>query len=156
MAVLKMLRVDDRLVHGQISMRWCRDFDIDMMIVINDECSVNKIQQGLYEMALPESIQIRYYSIAQAIEKLPQLTCERQIFIVVDKMKDLQALIEAGIDIGYINLGNIPMQPGRRHLTSETALSEDEIKWLQEVEKQGVKVDIRRLPSDDPIHISQY
>lgn len=153
MAILKMLRVDDRLVHGQISTRWCRDFDMDMLVVINDECAMNKIQQGLYEMALPESIQIRYYSIAQAIEKVPQLTGQRQMLIVVDKLEDLRILIESGVDISYINLGHIPMKPGRHRLTPETALSDEEITWLQEVEKRGIQVDIRRLPTDEPVRV---
>ena len=152
MPVIEMVRVDNRLIHGQISTRWCMKLDINTIIVVNDAVATNKIQQGLFDMSIPETFDTRYYSIEKAISKLPQLSDEKRLLLVVESIADLRQLYKAGMEIPYINIGNLDMAPGKKHITADTALNPEEITWLQAVAKQGIKVEIRRIPSEDALY----
>ena len=112
MPTIEMARVDNRLIHGQISVRWCSKLEINTIIVVNDAVAQNKVQQGLLDMAVPDEYHTRYYTLQQAIDKLPNLSSDKKMLLIFEKIQDLRSLVAAGVKIPYINIGNLDMSPG--------------------------------------------
>ena len=152
MPIIEMARVDNRLIHGQISTRWCIKLDINTIVVVNDAVASNKIQQGLFDMSIPETFDTRYYSIEKAITKIPQLSQDKRLLIITESITDLQQLVTAGMAIPYINIGNLDMCSGKKHITADTAVSEAEVEWLKQMAAQGVRVEVRRIPLEDALY----
>ena len=149
MPTIEMARVDNRLIHGQISVRWCSKLEINTIIVINDALAQNKVQQGLLDMAVPDDYPTRYYSLQGAIDKLQNLSSDKKILLIFENIRDLQSIVAAGIKIPYINIGNLDMSPGKRHIAASTSLSQEEMDWLTSQAQSGTKVEVRRIPSED-------
>ena len=153
MPTIEMVRIDNRLIHGQVSTRWCTQLDINTIIVVNDSVAANKIQQGLFDMSIPDTFDSRYYSISKAINKIPTMSSEKKILIVVECIDDLRQLVEAGLTIPYVNIGNLDMSAGKRHISPTTCMNQTELDWITALAQSGTKVEIRRIPSEDAIKI---
>ena len=107
MPTIEMARVDNRLIHGQISVRWCSKLEINTIIVVNDAVAQNKVQQGLLDMAVPDEYHTRYYTLQQAIDRLPNLSSDKKRLLIFENIQDLRSLVAAGVKIPYINIGNL-------------------------------------------------
>lgn len=153
MPTIEMARVDNRLIHGQISVRWCSKLEINTIIVVNDAVAQNKVQQGLLDMAVPDEYHTRYYTLQQAIDRLPNLSSDKKMLLIFEKIQDLRSLVAAGVKIPYINIGNLDMSPGKRHIAASTSLSQEEMDWLNSQAQAGTKVEVRRIPSEEATYV---
>ena len=153
MPTIEMARVDNRLIHGQISVRWCSKLEINTIIVVNDAVAQNKVQQGLLDMAVPDEYHTRYYTLQQAIDRLPNLSSDKKRLLIFENIQDLRSLVAAGVKIPYINIGNLDMSPGKRHIAASTSLSQEEMDWLDSQAQAGTKVEIRRIPSEEATYV---
>lgn len=153
MPTIEMARVDNRLIHGQISVRWCSKLEINTIIVVNDAVAQNKVQQGLLDMAVPDEYHTRYYTLQQAIDRLPNLSSDKKMLLIFEKIQDLRSLVAAGVKIPYINIGNLDMSPGKRHIAASTSLSQEEMDWLDSQAQAGTKVEVRRIPSEEATYV---
>lgn len=153
MPTIEMARVDNRLIHGQISVRWCSKLEINTIIVVNDAVAQNKVQQGLLDMAVPDEYHTRYYTLQQAIDRLPNLSSDKKMLLIFENIQDLRSLVAAGVKIPYINIGNLDMSPGKRHIAASTSLSQEEMDWLDSQAQAGTKVEIRRIPSEEATYV---
>lgn len=150
MANIKMARIDDHFIHGQYAARWCEAFESNLIIVINDELATDKVRQGLLDMAVPNTINSRYYTIEKALKQLPKLSEDKHVLLILESLTDLKILIEAGIEIPHVNLGSTLVAPKTRYLTKYVSLSDNDFDILNELSRLGVTIDIRRLPDDTP------
>ena len=153
MPTIEMARVDNRLIHGQISVRWCSKLEINTIIVVNDAVAQNKVQQGLLDMAVPDEYHTRYYTLQQAIDKLPNVSSDKKMLLIFENIQDLRSLVAAGVKIPYINIGNLDMSPGKRHIAASTSLSQEEVDWLDSQAQAGTKVEVRRIPSEEATYV---
>lgn len=153
MPTIEMARVDNRLIHGQISVRWCSKLEINTIIVVNDAVAQNMIQQGLLDMAVPDEYHTRYYTLQQAIDKLPNLSSDKKMLLIFENIQDLRSVVAAGVKIPYINIGNLDMSPGKRHIAASTSLSQEEMDWLDSQAQAGTKVEVRRIPSEEATYV---
>ena len=60
-------RIDNRLIHGQVGMTWVNSIRANLVLVANDEVANDTVQQNLMDMALPEGVQSRYFTIEKTI-----------------------------------------------------------------------------------------
>ena len=153
MPTIEMARVDNRLIHGQISVRWCSKLEINTIIVVNDAVAQNKVQQGLLDMAVPDEYHTRYYTLQQAIDRLPNLSSDKKMLLIFENIQDLRSLVAEGVKIPYINIGNLDMSPGKRHIAASTSLSQEEMDWLNSQAQAGTKVEVRRIPSEEATYV---
>lgn len=150
MANIKMARIDDHFIHGQYAARWCEASKSNLIIVINDELAANKVRQGLLDMAVPSTINSRYYTVEKALKQLPKLSADKLVLLILESLTDLKALMDAGIQFPHVNLGNTLVEPKTRYITKYVSLSDSDFEILNELSSQGVTIDIRRLPEDTP------
>ena len=153
MPTIEMARVDNRLIHGQISVRWCSKLEINTIIVVNDAVAQNKVQQGLLDMAVPDEYHTRYYTLQQAIDRLPNLSSDKKMLLIFENIQDQRSLVAAGVKIPYINIGNLDMSPGKLHIAASTSLSQEEMDWLNSQAQAGTKVEVRRIPSEEATYV---
>ncbi|EHI70619.1 PTS sugar transporter subunit IIB [Streptococcus ictaluri] len=101
-----MTRVDERLIHGQGQL-WVKFLDCNTVIVANDAVAEDKMQQALMKTVIPSSIAMRFFSIQKVIDIIHKASPAQRIFIVVKDLTDAKRLIEGGVPIQEVNIGNI-------------------------------------------------
>ncbi|MBR4421499.1 MAG: PTS sugar transporter subunit IIB [Erysipelotrichaceae bacterium] len=113
--MIALVRIDDRLIHGQVVLGWTKRFSIDHIMAIDDEVANNPIQAKLMKLATPVGCSSDVLTVAQAIEALQsEKLAKKKVFIVSKGAKELLALQDAGIELPEtVNVGNVRQKDGK-------------------------------------------
>ena len=141
-------RVDNRLVHGQVGMTWVNSIQANLVLVANDAVANDSVQQSLMDMVLPEGVQSRYFTIEKTINVIHKASDAQKIFLVVKTPQDALKLVEGGVAIKYLNIGNMHFSEGKKQISATVSVDEDDIKTLKRLNELGVELDLRGVPSD--------
>jgi len=114
--MIKHLRIDNRLIHGQVAVTWMNSIGADKIIVCNDKVAADPIQK----MALPLAARgqtVLVYTVAQTIEYAEAHPAETMFVICKfpqDALEVLKASSEKGIEVVDVNVGNAAPLPGMK------------------------------------------
>lgn len=142
-----LTRIDNRLIHGQVATQWCQAIDANLIIVANDEVSTNKMRQGIMDMAAPEGMATRYFSIDKTIDVIHKADPSQRIFIIVETPADALALVEGGVPITKINVGNMHLTQDKHQVATSVAVGDADIAAFKALRDKGVELEVRRVPS---------
>lgn len=149
MAQVVLLRIDDRLLHGQIGKFWLKEVGADLIVVANDDISNDKNAQKLMDLTCPIGKNSYYFSLAEAGSKIDSIEEGKDALVIVESPKDALSLIKAGLKIDSINLGNM-RNTGNKDKINETVYVDDEDrKYLKEILATHKNLDIRTNPTDE-------
>lgn len=154
--MIKLLRLDDRMIHGQIATKWSRVLSVDRIIVINDDASENEIVKKSLMMAAPSTCKVAIKSVKDAINLLknPKAT-NHDILLIVANPSDLLTVVENVDGITKVNIGNygiLEKNQGiqRKRFNEYFAYSEDEKEIYKKIIDKGIDCVIQIIPDDIP------
>lgn len=142
-----LTRIDNRLLHGQVSTQWSSSIGANLILVANDEVSQNKMRQRLMDMAAPTGVDTRYFSIDKTIEIIHKAADRQKIFIICENPQDVLRLVEGGVPIDKVNIGNMHMAEGKRQVATSVAVDEDDVEVFKKLQEKNIELEIRRVPS---------
>ena len=148
MVNIMLTRIDNRLIHGQVATQWCSSIDANLILVANDEVADTKLRQGLMDMAAPSYAQTRYWTIDKTIQNIHKAADRQKIFIVCETPKDVLRLVEGGVPIKKVNIGNMHMAEGKRQVVGSVAVDDKDVAAFEKLRTLGVELEIRRVPSE--------
>lgn len=151
---ISLARIDDRLVHGQVTTNWVRSNDIQVIVVVDDKLATDEIQISVLKMAAPSNIKLYVLSISKFIEKYRAgiLDNYRVMLIFNNPFAPLK-LIENDVKIKSINIGGMRFKEGRRQLTKSISVNEEEAEAIRSIISHGVEVEHRQLQSDPKVYL---
>ena len=141
------LRVDFRLLHGQVGMSWCPYLGADCLLIANDHILTDPLMMASIKLAKPQGIKLVIKGIEDSIHALKSdITDKYNLFIVVDSINDAYKIIRA---TGHrqLNIGATRFREGCRQLLDGFYVDEKDVCELKEMIESGVKVEQRMIPS---------
>lgn len=144
-----LLRVDDRLIHGQVVEGWVPFLKVDLVVVVSDTAASDEVQSALMKMALPPSVGLLVTSVAGAPAALndPKLSA-RKALVLVPGPSEALALVENGLKVDRINVGGLHHTVGKVQLGRALFLDEKDRLALKALKAKGVRLEGRALPAD--------
>lgn len=142
-----LTRIDQRLIHGQVATQWNSHVGANLLLVANDAVAADTFRQGLMNMAAPSSVQTRYFTIQRTIDIIHKASPKQLIFIICDSPADVVKLVEGGVPIDKVNIGNMHMAEGKRQVATSVAVDDKDVEAFKKLRDLGVKLSIQRVPS---------
>ncbi|GHJ41914.1 PTS sugar transporter subunit IIB [Streptomyces sp. TS71-3] len=144
---LELIRVDDRLIHGQVLVGWTRSLGVDHIMVADDKVGADPLQSTLMRMAAPTGVKVSILSIEKAAAALGggEFDGDR-VLALVRGPAELSQLRRAGVPFDRVNVGNVHSGPGRSKLTKEVYASAEELATWRELIQAGVQLFAQWLP----------
>lgn len=145
------LRVDERLIHGQIAMVWSRELNLDGILVANDEVAENETQQMALKMAVPSGVNVLIRSIDEVATILKDKRAKKKnLLVLVRTIQDAYRLAEQVKNMSYINIGNVgkSVEGEKKTLTQFVMLTEKELVSLEKLVKIYPETALQNVPSD--------
>ena len=130
-----LTRIDNRLIHGQVATQWSSYLGANLLLVANDKVAGDPMRQGLMDMAAPAGAQTRYFTIEKTINIIGKAADRQLIFIICENPQDVLKLVEGGVPIKKVNIGNMHMAEGKRQVAGVVAVDDADVaafKKLQE------------------------
>ncbi len=152
-----LVRIDDRLIHGQIVENWMKFLKINHVIVVNDFVASDQMQKVLFSMAVPEHTKISILTIAEAKEAILNGHFEGdKAMLLFASPQDVLNLINKGVRIKEVNVGGIHYSPGKQQILKAISVSKEDLQAFQELDRLGVHLEARMVPDDEKIDIMKF
>ena len=145
-----LTRIDNRLIHGQVATQWNATLGASMIVVANNEVAQNTVRQNLMKIATPAGVQVRVLTLQHAIDGIGDISDKQKIFLLVETPEDALELVEGGVPITKVNIGNMHMSEGKRQVASSVAVDDVDVDVFRKLLDRGIELEIRRLPSTPP------
>ena len=105
--MITQIRVDDRLIHGQVAVVWTKELNAPLLVVANDEAAKNEVMQMTLKMAVPNGMKLLIRSVEEAIKVFNDPRGkDKRIFVIVNKVSDAVKIASNVIDIETVNVAN--------------------------------------------------
>lgn len=148
------IRIDDRLIHGQVAMFWTNELHASRIMVINDEVANDNMQKSLLRMAAPANVATSIIIKDKAVENISAGKYEGQrVLIVVKSPVDILYLLQHGLDIQSLNVGNMS---GRDHTTSIRAninVTDEELNAFKQLLAKNIEITTVMTPNDTKTYL---
>jgi len=158
--MIRMIRLDERMIHGQIAIKWSRHLDVDRIIVVNDEAAANDIIQKSLLLAAPETCKTAIKSVNEALTILKDPRCEPlKILIIVSNPQDLLTIVNEIKDIPLVNVGNYgriaAKQEDKQRVTYKMNLYayDNEVELFRQIITSGIECNYQTTPEESAISL---
>lgn len=144
-----MTRIDNRLVHGQVGVTWTHNVGANLIVVVDDEVAKDELQQQLMTITAKSSgAGIRFYTVEQCINIIHKASPKQKIFIICRTPQVVKELIDGGVPIDNVNVGNMHYAEGKRKLSKKVYVNDEDMEDLKYIQSKGVNVFIQDVPGD--------
>jgi mannose/fructose/N-acetylgalactosamine-specific phosphotransferase system component IIB len=156
MAHLCLVRVDSRMIHGQVMTMWSKFDGVNHILAIDDGIAADPFMQEIYKMAVPHTLKVSMISVKEAAERFQNGTLDDDRYLVLFKECNtpLRAWKE-GFKFEELQIGNLTPTKKTKILHSRTRLSEEHMPDLYELADLGVTVYAQAVPTDRKIPLSE-
>jgi mannose/fructose/N-acetylgalactosamine-specific phosphotransferase system component IIB len=147
--MLKLIRIDDRLVHGQVAFTWTPALNINCILVANNKAATDEFLKMTLGLAKPAGVKLLIKTVPETIPFLNDArNAGLSILVLVDSVKDAHALAEGVEGVRSINFGGIRTKQGARPVSKAIALTESDIVLVRELLEKGIELEVRQVPTD--------
>lgn len=154
--MIQFVRVDHRLLHGQVAFSWTSAVGADCILIANDDVPKDDLRKTSIKLAKPNGVKLVIKSIQDSIDSINSgVTDKYRLMIVVESITDAKRLIDGCPQIKQLNLGGTKATSETRNISKAMNVTEQEITLLKELMAQGVEVEIRMVPNDKKVNANQ-
>jgi mannose/fructose/N-acetylgalactosamine-specific phosphotransferase system component IIB len=147
--MIKLTRVDDRLLHGQVAFTWVSSLGIDCIVVANDKVAKDDFQKMAMSLAKPPTAKLQVLTVSDAIAFLnDQKNKNSKIICLINSINDALKLTDEVTEIKSVNLGGIRTKEGAKLISKAVAVTEDDIAAIKFMIGKGLEFEVRQVPTD--------
>ncbi len=153
-----LLRVDERLIHGQVVVGWGNQLRPTKYVVIDDELAASSWEQDLYKLAVPSKTDVAFLTRAEACEAIAEMKDdpEARIVMLLRTLDTARTLAQDGVLEGMVlNLGGLHHRDGCNALRGYLHLNEDDRQALADIKHHGLELVGQDLPSSPKVPIEE-
>jgi len=140
--MIKHLRIDNRLIHGQVAVTWMRRINADAIVVVNDDVAKDRIQQMALPLAARDAkvLVLSHEGLQEHVKAHPDMS----LFVIAKFPTDALRILESGLEVGEVNVGNAAPIAGTKYVMVEkksiAATKEDAEVYRKIAELRGGKL----------------
>lgn len=149
---IKWVRIDDRLIHGQVATSWLRHVNAEQIICISDAAAKNPVQAQVLKMAAPDLI-VHVFGTQQFVDIYKTTPIKKSTFMILGSTSDVLALKKGGVPIDYVNFGGMRKRADRHSYAHDLSFSKEEEEALAELVQLGVQLDYQMAAFDEPVSL---
>ncbi|MEX2529576.1 MAG: PTS sugar transporter subunit IIB [Gemmatimonadota bacterium] len=146
---LALLRVDERLIHGQVTVGWGQRLQPDRYLVVDDHLSESAWERDILALGAPSGVPTEFLNVEETRARAAALLASEEVIVLLTKDLDhMLRLAREGLLAGTeVNLGGIHHADGREEVLPYLFLNEDDRERIALLEEEGVRIVARDLPN---------
>ena len=152
--MIKLLRIDHRLLHGQVAFSWSKQLGTDCILLACDTLLNDKLRMSAIKMAKPSGVKVVAKTVDDAVAAIKSgVTDKYKLLIVVQTIHDAYRLVQEVPAIKSINLGGAKKQDGYRQISKAIFVGPQDEEDIKAMLDKGVEVEIRQLASESSVPV---
>jgi mannose/fructose/N-acetylgalactosamine-specific phosphotransferase system component IIB len=155
MMPLSLVRIDDRLIHGQVVLGWARVLKPDRIVVANDRVAKNDWERRLYTASVPPQLKTSFLTLGETAAQIRADGFKGEsVLLLFESVADAHGVVEAGVQLDEINVGGLHYREGTRELLPFVYVSEDDRRLLKDLVGKGVRLIAQDIPGNPAINLN--
>lgn len=151
------IRIDDRLLHGQVVGFWTNTLQATRLMIPSDRVAADETLRKVLRMAAPAGVKTSFISVERAARQIMEGRYEGQrVFIVCEGPADVLKLMDYGLPIKKLNVGNIGGREDRIAIKTSLSISPEEAKMFHEIIDRGVEVTSQMVPAEPVTYLKDF
>jgi PTS system mannose-specific IIB component len=147
---IKIVRIDDRLIHGQIVQGWLKTIDVDTILIVSDEVANDEMQKILLSMAVPSSVKLVIKNIKDATYEITNEVYDNdKLMILFSNPQDIVRMIDNGVKFQSVNIGGMHYAHGKKQLLTNLSVDKNDVVAFLKLIENGIELETRALPQDE-------
>lgn len=152
MTELSLVRIDFRLMHGQVITGWLKQVSADTILIVDDQLAADKFMAQVFLAAKPAGIKVGIRSIEKAVDALKNNRFKSNKMLVLFKsVANVKKAFDMGFPLEKLQVGGLGNATNKVMISKELALSKEEADILEEMQQKGVEVTLQMTPKDSRI-----
>lgn len=153
--MIKLVRVDHRLLHGQVAFTWVKYLGTDCILIANDDVAKDELRMSALRLSKPAGTKLVIKSIDDSVESLNSgITDKYSLMVILESIEDAWRLTEKVPAIKAVNLGGTKAAEGRRQISMALFLSDDDCGKIKGMIEKGVEITAQMVPDEVPKNIT--
>ena len=146
--MIKFIRIDHRLLHGQVVFSWSKSLQINRILVVNDEAANDEFKKMSLELSKPQGIKLNIFTVENTLTKISKIEAlSENIMMIFGNTKDVRQFCESYSNVKEINYGGIIKKEGSKHFSNAIFLTENEIEDAKVLKSMGIKQFMQQVPT---------
>jgi PTS system mannose-specific IIB component len=142
-----LVRIDDRLLHGQVALGWRHRLDPRTFLIVDDEVAKDSLAIQLFEAALPEGTELRISGVAGFMDRPGRDAGLARTIILIRTLATMSRLAQAGFRPEEVNLGGLHHRAGSRRFLDYLYLTDGDIAIANRLMEEGIRLYAQDLPT---------
>jgi mannose/fructose/N-acetylgalactosamine-specific phosphotransferase system component IIB len=147
---LVLARIDDRFIHGQVTVGWGQRLQPDLILLANDEIAADPWQARIYASTVPPEVSVRVLGLSEAaaalLDPVTDLRCYERIFLLTGNPPDMHALVAMGVPLERINVGGMHFDHGKQEMLPSVYVDRDDLAVFRTLLRRGVRLAAQTVP----------
>lgn len=154
--MIKLVRLDHRLLHGQVGCTWSQNIGTDCILIASDGVAGDDLRKTTYALAKPVGIKLVVKNIADSIKSINSgVTDKYKLLILVEDIDSLYRLVSGCPQITTINLGGLKQREGSYPISGTVFITKEEGGQLLELLKMGKEMNLQQVPTEPPVKVTE-
>ena len=149
-----LVRVDDRLIHGQIVETWVPYLNINQIVIADDEVFHDPFKKKIISMSAPPKVKVLIQTVPEAVDYLKNdflhPTTSFRTMMLLSSIEAAEQAAKLGLPCNRLNLGNIHYQNGKIQISASISLDRHEVSLLEDISQRGISVFVQPVPRIPP------
>jgi fructoselysine and glucoselysine-specific PTS system IIB component len=147
--MIKFVRVDHRLLHGQVAFSWIKYLGVDCILIANDAVAQDELRMSALRLSKPAGIKLVIKNIADSAEAiLSGVTDKYTLMILLETVEDAWRFSEKTGAIKELNLGGTKSAEGRKQISKAVFVSDEDSNKLRKMTEKGITITVQMIPNE--------
>ncbi|HEX4896946.1 MAG TPA: PTS sugar transporter subunit IIB [Candidatus Limnocylindrales bacterium] len=149
---LKLVRVDDRLIHGQVVTIWLKALNARRIVIVDDRTARDEFLREVITLSAPPGVPVEVLDVESGTQRVLALVPDPEPVIVLVRTPIVALhLREAGVEFPLLNVGGLGAGPTRKPLYRNISANPEELDAMRRLESMGTSVELRIVENDRPV-----
>lgn len=147
--MIQLIRIDDRLLHGQVAYSWKSALGYEAVIIASDNAAADEVRKSALKLATPSGVRLAVRSVEKAAELAmhPKLE-DLKVFVIAANPKDVYRFLQLIDEKPTVNLGGIQAAEDKKAFAKAVYLNREDFEFLDKLHEDGIKIEVRQTPSE--------
>lgn len=151
---IRLVRIDDRLIHGQVATVWTKSTNVNRILVVSDHVAQDVLRKALLVQAAPPGVKVNVITVEKMLEIFPDNRFDEvKAMLLFTNPQDVKRVVAGGVHFNSVNIGGMSFTSGKRMITNAVAVNEQDIHAFKFLHEQGIQLEIRKVVADNQVNL---
>jgi fructoselysine and glucoselysine-specific PTS system IIB component len=147
--MIKLTRIDDRLLHGQVAFTWTPALGADCLLIANDKVAKDEFLKMTLGLAKPAGAKLLIKTLKDAVTfLLDERSKNMKVLLIINSVQDAFAMAADVPEIKSINFGGLRSKEGSKLISKAIAITDEDLAIIKELISKNVELEVRQVPTD--------